>query len=87
MSVVPAFSSNLTNLFAKELAAESETEQKKGAARVAEASVTEELFDHVTIYTVSVPAEQGSLKRLVDIDINLPNVCLDIPTPPPNRKS
>lgn len=85
ISVVPSFSSSLKDLFAKELLAESESEQKKGPAKIFEANPTEELFDHIGFPVIAAPIIAVSGNLTADISDDLSNICLDIPTPPPNR--
>lgn len=84
MSIVPSLSSSLKDLFANELVAETETEQK-GSTKLAELNSTEELFDYISFTVVSAPAIVVSGNIITDINDNLSSICLDTPTPPPNR--
>jgi len=79
------FSPGLKQLLSIELLAEGETgEQKKGGAKSSESSAGEELFGHTDFHNYELSMHTFSRKNIADHNSKLPDVCLDILSPPPN---
>jgi len=85
VTLAPEFSPGLKQLLSLELFAEGEPgEQKKGGAKSAESSLTEELFHQIDFHGNELYMPTISRKNIADHNARLPEVCMDVLSPPPN---